>query len=108
MPFAIMAGVSYSDYWKMTIGEIKRVVMRYSERSSTEAETKLKLAAFTAYNTACCVRTRTLPSSIEHTFPTLFGRTAEGGIKAENWQEGKQAMERIAQMYNSRGKVVTE
>ena len=57
MPCAIMAGVSYSDYWEMTIGEIKRVVMRYSERSSTEAETKLKIAAFTAYNTACCVRT---------------------------------------------------
>lgn len=108
MPVAIMAGVSYSDYWKMTIGEIRRVVQRYSEYVSAETDMKSKLAAFIAYNTACCVRTRALPSSIEQTFPALFGRTAEGGIKVENWQEGKRAMERIVQMYNSRGKVVTE
>ena len=103
-----MAGVGYSDYWKMTIGEMRRVAKHYSDYMNAKTEMQLKLSAFVAYNTARCSRAKSLPSSIEHTFPTLFGRTAEGGIKAENWQEGKQAMERIAQMYNSRGKVVTE
>lgn len=98
MPVVLSAGVSFSDYRNMTLGEIKNVVEYNSKKNKSEAEyeaekwraLRRELAAF-SYNIAVLSRSK-LPDSVQAAFPKLFGRTEDGGIPADNWQACKAEM----------------
>lgn len=98
---AIKAGISFAEFWEMTYREIKSVVEFYRSDAEEQEKNSIKRAAFTAYHTACLVRTKSIPSSIESAFPKLFGRTAEGGVFTSDWRESKRTMARFAEQHNA-------
>lgn len=103
MPTAIMAGVSYDDFMKMTLKEIRAVVEGYTEYIRQSEKSRAIDAACTAYYGALFVRTRDFPHSIKDAFPGLFGRTAEGGIDVQkDWKESKRALMEIARQHNAK------
>ena len=96
------AGISYNDFWQMTFGEVEDVLTFARDREEAKADADIKSAAFTAYFSGAYARPGVrLPQSLVRAFPDLFGRTADGGIKAENWQESKRAMMMLADNFNA-------
>ena len=102
MPTAIMAGVSYDEFFRMTLKEIRAVVEGYTEYIKNSEKARAIDAACTAYYGALFVRTRDFPRSIKDAFPGLFGRTAEGGIDVQkDWKESKRVLMEIARQHNA-------
>ena len=98
MPAAVSSGVSYSDFHKMTIGEI-RAVIKFADDKIRGVQ---KLAASTAYSVGAFFHTRRMPETVQTAFPALFGRTSDGQIKAENWRESYAAMEKMRLKFEER------
>lgn len=97
----MLAGISYSDFCRMSYGEIVSVVQKYAEREKRESNAAVQTAAFSAYHAAYFSRVKAsgFPKSVLRAFPSLFGRSESGGISVENWQESKRAMARFAEAY---------
>lgn len=93
-------GLSYTDFWSMTLGEINRYITYNRKKQEEEADDTLKTAAFTAYYSGMFGHCRRMPDTLQKAFPSLFGRTADGQIKAENWQESERALRQIAERFN--------
>lgn len=99
MPEALLVGVSYSDFWQMTIGEIITVMERANKREKEEIKTRAALA----YKTGVTARTDTrLPRSCAAAFPSLFGYAGDGQIRADNLEESERAMGAWFQRFNAR------
>lgn len=102
MPTVIMAGVSYDEFFKMTLKEIREVVKTYTEHIRATEKARAIDAACTAYYGALFVRTRQFPRTITAAFPGLFGRTAEGGVDVQkDWKESKRVLMEIARQHNA-------
>lgn len=109
MPTAIMAGVSYDDFFKMTLKEIRTVVESYTEYIRQSEKARAIDAACTAYYGALFVRVRRFPRTITEAFPGLFGRTAEGGVDVQkDWKESKRVLKEIARQHNANVKAGDE
>ena len=90
---ALSVGVSYSDFWKMTPGEITSVLSFANDREEARQKRELRGLAFAAYYSGGYSRETTkLPRTVREAFPELFGRMEDGQIKAEDWQESERAM----------------
>ena len=101
MPEAISEGVSYTDYWQMTFGEIIDFIKFSRKKQEAEIESEMQKAAFTAYWSGAISRAGgRIPDCPQKMFPSLFGRTSDGQIKAENWQESERALRQIAERFN--------
>jgi hypothetical protein len=95
MPMIIDFGVSYSEFWTMTIGEIRKI-KEYADKKETERiDAETKITACNAYWTACLSRAKRFPESVVKAFPEIFGRTRSGGVSVQNWREGKAEMAKI-------------
>jgi hypothetical protein len=87
----------------MTIGEIQDTLEFYNKREEVLLNVNMQRSAFIAYYGGAYSRQGVkLPSTIQKAFPSLFGRTDDGQIKAENWQESERALRQIAARFNSR------
>ena len=103
MPETVLSGVSVTDFWKLTPGELIRLIESINKRRAEREKHEIRCALYSAYYGAGLSRASRFPKSITQAFPELFGRTEDGQIKAENWRESEAAMHRIAAKYN-RGK----
>lgn len=101
MPAAMSVGVSYSDYWRMTVGEIIEVIDFAAEKARNQAKNSERSAAVNAYNIGALVRSKHFPDSPQAAFPSLFGRTGDGQIIADNAEESERAMEAWFARFNS-------
>lgn len=114
MPAILNNGISYSDFWQMTIREIrdfsefiikKEKCQRECEKILVERQEKHDLfcAAMSAYYSALYGRIQPnyFPNTIAQAFPKLFGLDENGQIPAENWQAGKERMLAILERHNS-------
>jgi|GEM_PF-3121012 len=101
MPAALSVGVSYADYQKMTVGEIISVIDFAAEKMRNEMQNRERNAAFIAYYSGVFSRVKSLPRSLQAAFPSLFGRTDDGQIKADNTDESERAMEAWFARFNS-------
>jgi hypothetical protein len=105
MPAALGYGISYSDFWGMTLREIRDFLKFSADKEKTLIERREKndliCAATTAYYAGYFGRVKNFPSSLEKAFPKLFGLTEDGLIPAENWQAGLEQMKRIAAQHNA-------
>ncbi len=87
----------------MTLGEITAVLEYAGEKAEAEHKNSMAKAAFTAYYGGVYGRLDIkCPKSIKQAFPELFGRTADGQIPVENWEEGYAAMENIRRQFEAR------
>lgn len=101
MPEALSAGLSYSDYWQMTLGEILDYIDFTRRKYERTIETDMQLTAFNAYWGGYYSKPQVrMPETLPKAFPSLFGRTADGQIKADNWQESERALRQIAERFN--------
>ena len=102
-PAAVSVGVSALDFWQMTVGEITSVLRYAGEKAEAEQRGEMINSAFIAYYGGAFSRMDIkLPRSIKTAFPELFGRTSDGQIPVENWQEGYAAMENIKRQFEAR------
>ncbi len=84
MPKALLAGISYSDFWKMTISEIGDVLQAAADKQKAKAEEDSKVlefrtkrdlqnAALVAYFSGYYSRPYVnLPESLGKAFPDIF------------------------------------
>ncbi|MBO6301853.1 MAG: hypothetical protein J6N15_05405 [Ruminiclostridium sp.] len=104
LPAAVKAGVSFSDFWKMTIGEISDVLEYHRKCEEEREKTETRRAAFISFWGGYYSRINVkMPQTVVKAFPEIFGRTKGGGIKAENWQECERALMQIAANFKKRG-----
>lgn len=113
LPYAVIAGVGYSDYWKMTPGEIFDVLQanakiekrRFDEKLEffkKETESAIQNAAFTAFWGGYYSRPGVkMPKTVVQAFPGIFGRTSSGQISAENWQASERALLQYAAAFKA-------
>lgn len=91
----------------MTLREIESVLTHYHKQAEDNDRYAWQRAAFVAYFGGYYSRPNVkLPESLVRAFPSLFGRSESGGIKAENWQEGERALMQIARSFQSKKKAV--
>lgn len=103
LPAAVSAGVSVSDFRNMTVGEIASVLRYAGEKEEARQRGEMINSAFVAYYGGAYSRTDIkLPSTIKRAFPGLFGRTEDGQISAENWQESYAALEQFGRQFEAR------
>jgi hypothetical protein len=85
----------------MTLGEILDFIDFSRRKYERTIETDTQLSAFNAFWSGAYSRSDTrLPENHMKAFPTIFGRTADGQIKADNWQESERALRQIAERFN--------
>ena len=85
----------------MTLGEILDFIDYSRRKYERTIETDTQLAAFNAYWGGYYSKPRVrMPETVPKAFPWLFGRTADGQIKADNWQESERALRQIAERFN--------
>lgn len=99
LPAALYAGISYSDFWQMTLGEIKTFFKYAYKMEREKSDNEQRIAAFTAYYSGVYSQYKP-PRTLTRAFPSLFGRTSDGNIKAENWRESQKALQQIAKNFN--------
>lgn len=91
----------------MTLAEIESVLKAYYRQAEEKNRDEWQRAAFVAYFGGYYSRPNVkLPENVMRAFPSLFGRSESGGIKAENWQEGERALMQIARSFQSKKKAV--
>lgn len=100
-PAAICAGVSVSDFKKMTIGEIENVLRYYNEREEARIKGEMQRTAFNAFWSGAFARTGRLPRSAADAFPSIFDKEPGGGINVKNWQQGADALRVWADRFNA-------
>ena len=108
MPRAIISGVSYSDFWEMTIGEINDVLTVYSEKeqrkvknmveiAKAETQTMIESACISAYFGGYYSRRDVnFPRTICDAFPSVFKPQAS---PENSWQQTYDLLERKRQAF---------
>lgn len=102
-PAAICAGVSYSDYGQMTLGEIRAVLEYSHNRDISKSEREQQLAAFVAFWGGYYSRFNVkMPQNIAKAFPYIFGQDGNSdGINVNNPQAGAEALKAWADRFNA-------
>lgn len=91
----------------MTFGEILDFIDYNRKKQEKQIECELQATAFNAYWGGYYSRPRVkMPETLPKAFPALFGRTGDGQIKAENWQESERALRQIAERFSANKKAV--
>ena len=85
----------------MTPNELERIIGFASEKAKSEHKNSVINALLTAYHAGGFSRCARLPESFDKAFPELFGRSKDGGIKAENWKDSKAAMAARVAAFNA-------
>jgi hypothetical protein len=102
MPVLLTNGVSYSDFWRLTYGEMTVIAKRLAENHEKEEKKRMQNIACVSFFTAKLIRAEgSLPDSPAGVFPGLFGLTNDGKIPVENWEAGKERMKMLAEKINS-------
>ena len=72
---AIQAGISYSDFWEMTVGEISLIVDAYNKKQVEDYKIQLsldyQLAANISHFMGRVLNGKQIPS-LQETYPSLF------------------------------------
>lgn len=106
MPAVLSYGVSYSDFWQMTLREIRDCIKYATEKEKALLERKEKhgfmCAAFSAFFSGYYSRVSTFPSSLSEAFPSLFSLSEEENKTDDGADPGERAFLMWAMMHNSR------
>ena len=106
MPAVLASGIAYSDFWLMTLREIRDCFKHVTEKEKTLLERREKheliCAATTAYYAGYYSRVRDFPDNLEMAFPKLFGLTENGRVPIEDWRLGKEKMMAMMIRHNSK------
>lgn len=77
---AIQAGISYSDFWEMTVGEVTLIVEAYNKKQEEEYKIQLsldyQLAANISYFVGRVLNGKQIPS-LQKTYPSLFNEVEQ-------------------------------
>ena len=102
LPLALSYGISYHDYWEMTIREISGYIKQQSQKEKALLERREKheliCAAYTAYHAGYFSRVRTFPSTLSEAFPNLF----EEPEAEQSADAGERAFLAWAALHNAR------
>ena len=112
LPQALLVGISYSDFWKMTIGEIYDVLQANADRQKAEADERAELfklqakqaiqnAALTAYFGGYYSRSYVkLPETLRSAFPTIFDTEQQ----SQDWRQTYRMLEKKRMEFKARHK----
>ena len=85
----------------MTPNEIERVLSFAAEKAAAEKKDAVINALLTAYHAGGFSRCKDFPDSLDKAFPELFGKSKDGGVKADNWRQAKAAMAARVAAFNA-------
>ncbi len=87
---AIQAGISYSDFLEMTIGEVTLIVEAYNKKQEEEYKIQLsldyQLASNIAYFVGLALNGKQIPS-LQKTYPSLFNEVEQKEVKSSAIQK---------------------
>ena len=87
---AIQAGISYSDFLEMTIGEVTLIVEAYNKKQEEEYKIQLsldyQLASNIAYFVGLALNGKQIPS-LQKTYPSLFSEVEQKEVKSSAIQK---------------------
>lgn len=87
---AIQAGISYSDFLEMTIGEVTLIVEAYNKKQEEEYKIQLsldyQLASNIAYFVGLTLNGKQIPS-LQKTYPSLFNEVEQKEVKSSAIQK---------------------
>ena len=87
---AIQAGISYSDFLEMTVGEVTLIVEAYNKKQEEEYKIQLsldyQLASNIAYFVGLALNGKQIPS-LQKTYPSLFKEVEQKEVKSSAIQK---------------------
>ena len=87
---AIQAGISYSDFLEMTIGEVTLIIEAYNKKQEEEYKIQLsldyQLASNIAYFVGLALNGKQIPS-LQKTYPSLFSEVEQKEVKSSAIQK---------------------
>lgn len=87
---AIQAGISYSDFWEMTVGEVTLIVEAYNKKQEEEYKIQLsldyQLASNIAYFVGLALNGKQIPS-LQKIYPSLFNEVEQKEVKSSAIQK---------------------
>lgn len=87
---AIQAGISYSDFWEMTIGEISLIVDAYNKKQVEDYKIQLsldyQLAANISHFMGRVLNGKQIPS-LQETYPSLLNEVEQKEVKSSAIQK---------------------
>lgn len=87
---AIQAGISYSDFLEMTVGEVTLIVEAYNKKQEEEYKIQLsldyQLASNIAYFVGLALNGKRIPS-LQKTYPSLFNEVEQKEVKSSAIQK---------------------
>lgn len=87
---AIQAGISYSDFLEMTVGEVTLIVEAYNKKQEEEYKIQLsldyQLASNIAYFVGLALNGKQIPS-LQKTYPSLFNEVEQKEVKSSAIQK---------------------
>ena len=87
---AIQAGISYSDFLEMTIGEVTLIVEAYNKKQEEEYKIQLsldyQLASNIAYFVGLTLNGKQIPS-LQKVYPSLFNEVEQKEVKSSTIQK---------------------
>ena len=87
---AIQAGISYSDFLEMTIGEVTLIVEAYNKKQEEEYKIQLsldyQLASNIVYFVGLALNGKQIPS-LQKTYPSLFNEVEQKEVKSSTIQK---------------------
>lgn len=87
---AIQAGISYSDFLEMTVGEVTLIVEAYNKKQEEDYKIQLsldyQLASNIAYFVGLTLNGKQIPS-LQKTYPSLFNEVEQKEVKSSAIQK---------------------
>jgi len=87
---AIQAGISYSDFWEMTVGEVTLIVEAYNKKQLEDYKIQLsldyQLAANISHFMGIVLNGKQIPS-LQETYPSLLNEVEQKEIKSSAIQK---------------------
>lgn len=87
---AIQAGISYSDFLEMTVGEVTLIVEAYNKKQEEEYKIQLsldyQLASNIAYFVGLALNGKQIPS-LQKIYPSLFNEVEQKEVKSSAIQK---------------------
>lgn len=87
---AIQAGISYSDFLEMTIGEVTLIVEAYNKKQEEQYKIQLsldyQLASNIAYFVGLALNGKQIPS-LQKIYPSLFNEVEQKEVKSSTIQK---------------------
>lgn len=105
LKIALQAGIEYSDFWEMTVGEIVFIVDCYNEKANMEYKKDLAVNYALAQNIAVAVSCHFAgkqPPSLYETYPGLFKEQQPEEKEDKRWMLYKEQMIDFANRHNKK------